>query len=98
MRLVPAAASSCCCAGVRPLVADWELLSDLLDWWLMLLPDIPVRLASSCCCWVLDSWEREELMLASNCCCCALVRLFPALVKSCWAASKLAMSILKSFK
>ena len=55
VRLVPAAANSCCCAGVRPLVADWEFVSALLAWCVMLLLDIPVKLARSCCCWLLES-------------------------------------------
>lgn len=54
----------------------------------------PIRLASSCCCCVALSWDREELIWANNCCCCAAVSPLLALVRSCWAAIRLCMSIL----
>ena len=54
----------------------------------------PIRLASSCCCCAALSWDREELIWANNCCCCAAVSPLLALVRSCWAAIRLCMSIL----
>ena len=54
----------------------------------------PMRLARSCCCCVVLSWEREELIWASSCCCCAAVSPLLALVRSCWAAIRLCISML----
>ena len=67
VRLVPAAARSCCCAGVRPETPLDPSRPELPE--RPMEEEEPIRLARSCCCWEVDSWDREELMPASNCCC-----------------------------
>ena len=66
VRLVPAAASSCCCAGVRP---DTPLELSRPEPPEIPMEEEPIRLASNCCCCEVESWDREELMPASSCCC-----------------------------
>ena len=66
VRLVPAAARSCCCAGVRP---ETPLELSLLELPERPMEEDPMRLASNCCCWEVESWDREELIPASSCCC-----------------------------
>ena len=63
VRLVPAAASSCCWAGVRP---DTPLEPPPPE---LGMEEEPMRLASNCCCWEVESWDSEELIPASSCCC-----------------------------
>ena len=66
VRLVPAAARSCCWAGVSPETPLEPSRPELPE---TPMEEEPIRLARSCCCCEVESCDSEELIPASSCCC-----------------------------